>query len=53
MNQDSMQVTNLSIVGSTHNHFKTQVRVYNSHDKEERGLNGQVGETILQVGFVK
>jgi hypothetical protein len=48
-----MQVKNLSTVRSNHNHFKTQVQVYNSHNKEERGLNGQVGETILQVGFLK
>jgi hypothetical protein len=33
MNQGVIQVTNLSIVGSTHNHFKTQVQVCNNHEK--------------------
>ena len=52
MNQVAIQVTTLSIVMLTHNHFKTQFQLLNSHDKGEHGLNNEVGETIMQVGFV-
>jgi hypothetical protein len=52
MDQGDMQVTNLSTVGLTYNQFKTQVQVYNNHDKGEQCLNNQVGETTRQVGFV-